>query len=709
MFQPNLKTLLTIHGSPSDERYVAFLPSHDRPVTGGQKFQFEQFAEMFRMAESGEKEGKAWIPADLPEGPRKQERVRSVSHIVLDIEPRCKKLKDSDPIDSKFPEVRKLRLGPQPPSPEEVVALLKEAGLNSFVHTSFSHGELTLPDGAASNRYRIVIEASRPVMPTEIRSVLEQTSLLLGLADCVDTSCFEASRLFFFPRTPRRGEHLFRYYRVNGKSFDVDKVLDLAVGGALLPPEGEVTKDGVIDRFNRAVSVGEVIERNGYKRARRGAWISPTSGSGVPGVKLLPDSSPDRVFSHHLEDPLADGRAHDAFDCLRILECAGLFPRAIELASKKLGIQSNADTHASGREVELLSADSLVPTSVEWLWKGWLAKGKLHLFGGMAGTGKTTAALKIAACVTQGVGWPDGQISVPQSVVIWSGEDDIEDTLLPRLIASGADLSRVKFAKALKNGEKKERFDPAKDLALLEEASKRLGDVGLFILDPVVAAVTGDSHKNAEVRKSLEPVVGLAARSGAAVLGITHFSKGTAGASPMERITGSVAFTAVSRIVLVAAVRHRRGEQDEARLIVRAKSNIGPEGGAFSYEISFGELERHEGISASSISFGEFEEGSASELVDALEFGEGDEVRVNPSRREAVDFLKELLKDGPVLAKTVHQEAEDACIAKGTLKRAKEDLGLVSKKCGLTDGWVWQYAASLKGPKDAEWTDPPVA
>ena len=38
-----------------------------------------------------------------------------------------------------------------------------------------------------------------------------------------------------------------------------------------------------------------------------------------------------------------------------------------------------------------------------------------------------------------------------------------------------------------------------------------------------------------------------------ALLGITHFSKGTGGRDPVERLTGSLAFGALARVVLIAA------------------------------------------------------------------------------------------------------------------------------------------------------------
>jgi hypothetical protein len=70
--------------------------------------------------------------------------------------------------------------------------------------------------------------------------------------------------------------------------------------------------------------------------------------------------------------------------------------------------------------------------------------------------------------------------------------------------------------------------------------------------------------------------VNLAQRLDCAALGITHFSKGTGGREPIERITGSLAFGALARVVLVAAkLPEDRPEGGPARILARAKSNAG--------------------------------------------------------------------------------------------------------------------------------------
>ena len=198
--------------------------------------------------------------------------------------------------------------------------------------------------------------------------------------------------------------------------------------------------------------------------------------------------------------------------------------------------------------------DTIRPQPISWLWPGWLAKGKLHILGGAPGTGKTTITLSLAAIVTRGGTWPDGsQCLTPGRVVIWSGEDDPADTLVPRLMAAGADLSLVDFVGDVQQDGRARSFDPARDIEPLRDAIKRSGGASLLNVDPVVSAVAGDSHKNSETRRALQPLVDVAGELGAALIGVTHFSKGTSGREPLERITGSLAFGALARIVMVTA------------------------------------------------------------------------------------------------------------------------------------------------------------
>lgn len=156
--------------------------------------------------------------------------------------------------------------------------------------------------------------------------------------------------------------------------------------------------------------------------------------------------------------------------------------------------------------VHLVNARDLTPEAVRWLWQGWLALGKVHVLAGAPGTGKTTLAMAIAAIFTTAGRWPDGtRCAEAGSVLVWSGEDDPADTLLPRLLAAGAARERCFFVGGTRDADGNVRpFDPATDLDDLGAAIEAIGDVRLLVIDPIVSAVTGDSHKNTEVRRALQ-------------------------------------------------------------------------------------------------------------------------------------------------------------------------------------------------------------
>ena len=340
-----------------------------------------------------------------------------------------------------------------------------------------------------------------------------------------------------------------------------------------------------------------------------------------------------------------------------------------------------------GSVVKLLHGKEITPVPIRWLWDGWLAAGKTHILGGAPGVGKSTLALSLAAVLSIGGRWPDGQRARPGSVAIWSGEDDPRDTLAPRLLASGADMGRIFFVDSVFDGLERRSFDPARDMAPLRRKLLEVGGIRLLIVDPVVSAIAGDSHKNAEVRRGLQPLADLAESLDCALLGITHFSKGTRGNDPVERLNGSIALGAVARVVLVAAKHQAPDEEGRvSRVLCRAKSNIGPDGGGFAYDLHQDELAAYPGVFASSVLWGETLEGSARELLGVAEAGgEGE-----GSGKAAERFLSEALSAGTVSARQLTEEAESEGIPKTTLWRIAKKMGVIKEKGSMSGGWYWR-------------------
>jgi putative DNA primase/helicase len=239
-------------------------------------------------------------------------------------------------------------------------------------------------------------------------------------------------------------------------------------------------------------------------------------------------------------------------------------------------------------DVTVQFACDIAPEPIEWLWPGWLAKEKLHLIAGAPEAGKTTIALSVSAIISASERWPDGKRAPIGKVLIWTSEDGIADTIVPRLTRMRADLSKIVIVRSARDATGKERpFNPAIDMPALAAKAINLGDVTLLVIDPVVAAIptAKNSHNNAETRNGLQPVVDFAEATGCGVLGITHFTKGTSGQDPIERVTGSLAFGALPRLVWAAAKNHASDDGSMPRIFVRAKSNLGPSGGGFGYDI----------------------------------------------------------------------------------------------------------------------------
>jgi len=177
-------------------------------------------------------------------------------------------------------------------------------------------------------------------------------------------------------------------------------------------------------------------------------------------------------------------------------------------------------THASAPTVTWL--DEVELKEVCWLWQDRIPLGKLTLLAGEAGIGKSLLTLDIAARISTGTAWPDerGKPDIG-SVLICTSEDDTEDTVGVRLAAAGADLNKVAHVENV--------FDMNEVVEIATKTLKSTGDIRLIILDPLTEFLgNADSHKNAEVRRALTPLISFASEHSVAILGVTHYSKRSA-------------------------------------------------------------------------------------------------------------------------------------------------------------------------------------
>jgi putative DNA primase/helicase len=345
-----------------------------------------------------------------------------------------------------------------------------------------------------------------------------------------------------------------------------------------------------------------------------------------------------------------------------------------------------------GRTLISYRASDINPERIEWVWPGRIARGKHTGIAGDPGTGKSQLLIAMAAAITTGGSWPCGEGYAPLgSVIILSAEDGAADTLVPRLMAAGADLARVHIIKAVRkaDGKGQESFNLQGDLDLLDAKIREVGDCVMVGIDPVSSYIGSktDSHKNSEVRQVLEPLSLMAERLRVAVVSVTHFSKGGSGASTkaMHRFIGSIAFIGAPRAAFVVI---EDSEDNELRLFLQAKNYIAPHQQGLAYR-----LKQHivaDGIVASSVAWENEPVTMTANQALAADGGRED----GAALQEAVEFLRAELTGGPISRKTVKAGADANGISQATLRRAKSKLGVKAHKDGMAGGWFWQLPSA---------------
>ena len=148
----------------------------------------------------------------------------------------------------------------------------------------------------------------------------------------------------------------------------------------------------------------------------------------------------------------------------------------------------------SKRSVIITSASKIRPARVRWLWQDRLAVGTLALLAGREGVGKSILAYWLVAVITRGVllGEHYGQ---PRAVMVAASEDSWEHTIVPRLIAAGADLDMVYRVEVVTSANVHSEISMPRDLHDLEQRAVEVGVV-LLLLDPLMSRLSDqlDTH-----------------------------------------------------------------------------------------------------------------------------------------------------------------------------------------------------------------------
>lgn len=318
------------------------------------------------------------------------------------------------------------------------------------------------------------------------------------------------------------------------------------------------------------------------------------------------------------------------------------------------------------------------PKPIQWLWFPRFALGKLSIIAGHPGLGKSMLTADLAARVSVGRNWADGKPCPQGSVVLVSGEDDPSDTIRPRLDAAGADVSKIHFLQYVQDVNGNRSFTLA-DVAALGGLLNTLQNCKLVIIDPLTAYLGSgtDSHRTSDVRALLSPLASLAAEYSAAIVTVSHLNK-SQGGDALSRVTGSLAFVAAARAAFAVT---RDKEEPDRRLMLPIKNNLGSDQTGMAYRI-------HETLGVPYIQWEKEPITISADEALAPDMGED-----RSETSECMDWLKKELQSGERDAGETQREASRYGFSPKVIRRAREKLGVQSRKLDFAKGWRWYLPA----------------
>lgn len=297
-------------------------------------------------------------------------------------------------------------------------------------------------------------------------------------------------------------------------------------------------------------------------------------------------------------------------------------------------------------------ADQFEVKDTTWLWYPRIPHNSISLIGARGGTGKGLLCCDIVARVTTEARWPCSTERCEVGNVLWGeAEDKIEETLLARLIAAKADLSRVYFTK------------PSEFMEYDIPEFIRKHNIRLIILSPMISFLEGIEDANAAIdtRRALEHLDSVIQGTNCSIIGVMHLNK-KPDLGAVERLLGSVEFANYPRSVLLL-----NKDEDQVVRMVHAKYNLGPKGDDLVFKSQNRRERTHPRGQFIGIDWDRPDDNVDSDSVFEKHDVEG--------TQSAGDWLLEFLSGGERSCADVFDAAEKASHTVGAIKRAKLRLG----------------------------------
>jgi hypothetical protein len=341
----------------------------------------------------------------------------------------------------------------------------------------------------------------------------------------------------------------------------------------------------------------------------------------------------------------------------------------------------------------------VAPEPLRWLWPGRIPVGKITVLDGDPGLGKSTLLCGLAARISRGDSLPgdlsDSAPTAPRGVLLFSAEDDVFDTIRPRIDAAGGDPQRIAAFVAVPDGTETGRpFALPRDLPILEAVVARL-DAALVVFDPLVAYLPAGVSPNSDqhVRHAMAALKASAERTGAAIVVVRHLNK-TMTANPLYRGVGSIGIIGAARSGLLLAADP---DDPERRILALAKGNLARPAASLAFR-----LEDVPGATVARVVWDGESPWTANQLLHAQGQAEDDGDEARSAVDDARAWLREALAAGPRAAMELRHEAAAHGIVEKTLYAARKAEGISAYKERVPNGrWFWLLAIT-EGERELE-------
>lgn len=312
--------------------------------------------------------------------------------------------------------------------------------------------------------------------------------------------------------------------------------------------------------------------------------------------------------------------------------------------------------------VDLSSID---PKEVEWFWEPLIPYGMITIMEGDPGVGKSFLAMHLAALVSTGGTLPNGEKVDRGRALYLSAEDDTAYTIRPRIDAMKGNAKRIRVQDDFLS------LDDDGLRALMDEVRRK--PPALMIIDPLFAYMPSgqDMYRPNVIRQLLSFLKEIAEMGDTAILIVRHLTKAKHDKAIYQG-GGSMDVVGAARSAIRVA---EHPDDPDVKVIVHIKHNIAPRGQSWAFEL----------VTPDGTDQARLEWIGPSDLTIEDLMGQGDASRKS-ALDQAIDLLREELKDGPKPTSDILQKAKEQEIAKRTIDRARSEIGIISKK--ETSGWV---------------------